>query len=63
LNDNRYVVSLHFQRGLKQNIYWGQDIFDFEIIDSPETRGNGEFKWPGVIRPPLIWEKRFIKGL
>jgi lipopolysaccharide transport system ATP-binding protein len=63
LNDNNYIVSLHFQRGLQRNVFWAPDILSFQIGDSPETRGTGDFKWPGIIRPKLTWNKKLLSRL
>ena len=54
MNDGAYRVELVVQdRG--QIVYEHPDILTFEMVDSPEMRGNWYGRWVGVVRPMLEW--------
>jgi lipopolysaccharide transport system ATP-binding protein len=55
LNDGLYRVELLVVRDEGVVIHREDDVLVFEVRDDAETRGAWLGKWPGVIRPNLLW--------
>lgn len=57
LNAGMYQVNLLVVENQARGIFRMADSVSFEVIDSPETRGNTAWygRWPGVLHPRLEW--------
>jgi lipopolysaccharide transport system ATP-binding protein len=55
LNDGVYSVTVLVYRNDSEHLFWLRDTVAFEVRDTGDGRGAGSWRWPGVIRPPLVW--------
>jgi lipopolysaccharide transport system ATP-binding protein len=55
LNDGVYFVHLMLIRDQCALVYRHDNLLTLEVIDSPEHRGTWFGKWPGAVRPDLLW--------
>jgi lipopolysaccharide transport system ATP-binding protein len=55
LNDGVYFVHLMVIKDQRTLVYRHDNLITLEVIDSPEIRGNWFGKWPGAVRPDLLW--------
>jgi lipopolysaccharide transport system ATP-binding protein len=59
LNDNIYNVTLVVVKNENEELYIHENIFHFQISDAG-YRGDSYGKWPGAIRPQLLWSTEII---
>jgi len=63
LNTGTYRVQLWVIKDETIGLYRHDDILALEVIDAPERRGGSwHGKWPGVVRPDLLWDTEFIES-
>ncbi len=57
LNDGQYSITLNVNQD-DRSIYSVENVVTFEVLDTPEMRGQWFGRWSGVIRPSLTWTTR-----
>lgn len=62
LNDGVHRVRLLMVRDENEVIFDLEDAIVFEVMDSGERRGNWHGRWPGVVRPDLRWETKYVEA-
>jgi len=62
LNEGTYRVQLWVTKDEGIGVYKHDDILLFELTDVTERRGSWYGKWPGVVRPDLLWSTEFIES-
>jgi lipopolysaccharide transport system ATP-binding protein len=63
LNDGAYTITMLVYRDASVHVHWENEIIGFELHDTDDLRGNGYWKWPGVIRPSLEWKIEMVESL
>jgi lipopolysaccharide transport system ATP-binding protein len=63
LNEGTYRVQLWVTKDEAIGVYKHDDISTFEVIEVAEARGSWYGKWPGVVRPDLIWSTEYIESV
>lgn len=60
LNDGLHRVSLFVVREEQQVIFSLEGVLVFDVLDSIERRGNWHGRWPGAVRPDLVWRTEYL---
>ena len=63
LNDGTHRVHLSIVKDESILVYKQEDLLVFDINDSPELRGAWHGRWPGAVRPKLLWTTEHLKSL
>lgn len=62
LNDGVHRVLLLLVRDEAEVVFSFEDAVVFDVADSIERRGDWHGKWPGAVRPDLVWETERVDG-
>jgi len=60
LNDGTFTITILVYRDASTHVHWENEAIAFEINDVEDSRGNGYWKWPGVVRPSLEWKIQMV---
>jgi lipopolysaccharide transport system ATP-binding protein len=63
LNSGAYRITVHFVQDASSVIFRYEDILQFTVNETENSRGTWYGKRPGVVRPVLPWERRYVSAL
>lgn len=60
LNDGAYTLDLYFVRDGSTVLFKAEAPVSFDVADASRDAGGFLGKWPGAVRPKLLWESEAL---